>query len=278
MICQLCMKKNIQKIKTVRDVDIFECRDCQLAFVDQRRINILNPQEEYDLQSYRENQNRFCERFEKLIEKIHKYKKSGRVLDVGAGYGLLSSMLYEKGYDIDIIEPVNIPYYLKGKKIKQYKTTIEDFLSRNKAQYDIIFMMDVIEHLSKPLKILPYLRRSLNKNGIIIIQTPNYKSVMARICKNWSWWMVSDHKFFFSPRSIKLLFQKAGFDISHVSTYEGLYEFKKNLDGNFSSIQNPFIRKITKGLFYLAFFPFYFIFKKIIWRFGYGGLIVVLGV
>lgn len=278
MICQLCKKKNIQKIKTVKGVDIFECKECQFAFVDQRKVVNLNPQEEYDLKSYRENENRFRERFRKFVGKIHEYKKSGRVLDVGAGYGLLSSMLYEKEYEVDIVEPMNKLYYLKEKRIKHNKITIEEFFSMAKTKYDIVLLMDVIEHLKDPLQILSRLRSILNKKGIVVIQTPNYESLMAKLCINWSWWMVSDHKFFFSPRSIRSMLQKAGFSILHLSTYEDIYDFKKNLDGNFTSIENPFIRKITKGFFFAFFFPLYMLFRKIIWLLGYGGLIVTISV
>lgn len=35
----------------------------------------------------------------------------------------------------------------------------------------------------------PSALKILNENGFLIIQTPNYQSLMAKICKNWSWWM-----------------------------------------------------------------------------------------
>ncbi len=278
MICHVCRKKNIRKIKTVKGVDIFECRNCQLAFVDQAKKNTLDPQEEYSLEGYRENEEQFRTRLGKLVERIYEYKRTGNILDVGAGYGLLSSMLYDKGYNIEIIEPMNEPYYLKGKKIRHYKTSIEEFLLRTKSKYDIILLMDVIEHLKDPLKTLSKLKKILHRKGIIVIQTPNYKSLMARICKNWSWWMVSDHKFLFSPKSIRLLVEKAGFFISEIGTHENTYDFKKNLDGNFTLIENSFIRKISKALFYSCFFSLYFLFRKAIWLLGYGGLIVTIGV
>ncbi|MBI3366788.1 class I SAM-dependent methyltransferase [Candidatus Roizmanbacteria bacterium] len=274
MICQVCSKKNIQKIKTIQGVDIFECKNCYLAFLDQRKTLKFDPQNEYNLEKYKENEAKLRRQFEKITDKIYRYKKRGKVLDIGAGYGLLSSILLKKGYEIEIIEPISESYYLRGKKIKHYRGTVEKFLSRNKTKYNIILLIDLIEHLKNPLVVLKKLRMFLNRDGIIVIQTPNYKSLMARICINWSWWMVSDHKFFFSPRSIRLLVQKAGFSISNLNTFEDIHDFKKNLDGNFTSIKNPFMRKMTKGFMYTCFFPLYFLFRKIIWVFAYGGLIL----
>ncbi len=278
MICQLCKKRVKEKMKTVDGIDIFECQECQLGFVDQTNRNNLDPQQEYNLEGYKENERSFRVRFGKLIEKIYGYKKTGKVLDVGAGYGLLSSMLYDKGYAIDIVEPTNILHYLRGKKNKHHKTTIEKFCSRRKIKYDIILLMDTIEHFKDPFSVLRKLHSVLNRKGIIVIQTPNYRSLMAKLCINWSWWMVSDHKFFFSPRSTRLLLQKAEFTVDFFSTYEDFYDFKKNLDGNFTMIENSFTRKITKGFYFTFFFPLYMLLRKIFWFYGYGGLILTIGV
>lgn len=276
MICQLCKKKTTKNVKTVNDIDVFECENCRLGFVDQKQTRHLNPQEEYSLQGYKQSEKKLRARFEWIASEIQKYKLKGKVLDVGAGYGLLSSILYNKGYEIEIIEPKNTPYYLHDKKFKHYKTTIEKFSNNQKGRYDIICMMDVIEHLINPLLMLRKLKQLLNKKGIIVIQTPNYKSLMAQICKNWSWWMVSDHKYFLSPKSTRILLEKAGFSISELDTYESLEDFKKNLDGNFVSIKNPAIRKLVKGIFYSVFFPVYILFRNILWKLHCGGLIFTI--
>ena len=59
-------------------------------------------------------------------------------------------------------------------------------------------------------------------------------------------------------------------------TYEGWYDFKKNLDGNFEDIINPVLRKFIKGLFFTFFFPVYFLMRKVLWRLNYGGLLIVI--
>ncbi len=276
MICHLCEKKTSEKIKTVDGIDIFECKRCYLAFVDQKKTNNLNSQKEYNFDRYKENGEKLRTRFKQIANKIQAYKKKGKILDVGAGYGLLSSILYEKGYEIFIIEPNNTAYYLKGKKIRHYRTPVEEFVSKSKTKYDVILLMDVIEHLKDPLTVLKKLRFHLNKKGIVVAQTPNYKSLMAKICKNWSWWMVSDHKFFFSTKSIHVLLKKAGFAVSELETYEDLHDFKKNLDGNFTFMQNSVFRKIIKGVLFVAFLPIYVGLRKILWKYHYGGLILTM--
>ncbi|OGK10048.1 hypothetical protein A2767_00255 [Candidatus Roizmanbacteria bacterium RIFCSPHIGHO2_01_FULL_35_10] len=276
-------------------VQIYECLDCQLGFVEQNVSSLTRSYKDdtngfYDFEGYREKENKLKKRFGSLIEEIIKYKKSGNVLDVGAGFGLFSSILTKNGkYQIDILEPNVERFYLRFISYNFYKTTLAKFLTLTKLRdrgdlsikrqgklYDVIILMDVIEHLENPLVNLKKLKLLLAPGGILIIQTPNYKSLMARICKDWAWWMIEDHKFFFSPKSLQKILYKAGFKSEYFMTYEDWYDFKKNLDGNFTGIKNNPLKKLIKGLFFSLFFPFYFLFRKMIWRLGYGGLMFVI--
>jgi hypothetical protein len=74
MICQLCKRKNIRKLKTVEGIDIFECKNCQLGFIDPKETANLNPHKEYSLKGYKENESKLRLRFEKLAEKKFKFQ------------------------------------------------------------------------------------------------------------------------------------------------------------------------------------------------------------
>jgi len=100
--------------------------------------------------------------------------------------------------------------------------------------------MDVLEHFKDPVANLKKAKLLLKEDGILVIQTPNYKSLMARICKDWAWWMIEDHKFFFSPKSLKKILNKSEFETESFKTYEDWEDFKKNLDGNFMEIKSVF--------------------------------------
>ena len=201
--------------------------------------------------------------------------KESRVLDVGAGFGLFSSILQNLGnFKLEIIEPRQILQFNIKLEQKSHNTTFEKFNSKSK-KYDLIILLDVIEHFKNPISNLKKARGMLKKNGILVIQTPNYKSLMAGICRDWAWWMIEEHKYFFSPKSILKILTKTGFEQKFLKTYEDLPDFKKNLDGNFTLISSLFLRKIVKTLFYLIFFPLYLISRKLLWKFNYGGVIFV---
>jgi SAM-dependent methyltransferase len=182
-----------------------------------------------------------------LAELLKDLFNKGRVLDIVAVLPVLRHLAKKANYSIDLLEPFVKPYYLKNTPINLIKKSYEKFTG--KKNYDLILMMDVLEHFKEPLVILKKTRLFLNKNGYLVIQTPNYQSLMAKICKNWSWWMVTDHKYVFSLKSIKLILKKTGFKIVFLKTYEDFIDFKKNFDGNFSN-------RFFKILFYLSFLVF----------------------
>ncbi len=276
MICHLCKNRNIRKLKTVKGIVIYKCGDCDLGFVDQNKTKKLSASHLYKFSEYKKVENKFKMRFRKLVNTIYKFKKKGEVLDVGGGFGLFSSILQKKGkFNIDVIDPEFQPRYFK-KPINYQKVSLENFLKANSKEYDMIILMDVVEHFRDPMENLKKIKTKLKKNGMLVIQTPNYKSLMARLCKEWSWWMVEDHKFFFSPSSMNLLLQRSGYRVKHFTTYEDFVDFKKNLDGNFIGIKNNFIRRTLKAIFFSVFIPLYFLFKNLIWALGKGGLIYLV--
>ena len=174
-------------------------------------------------------------------------------------------MLCKAEYSVDVLEPTVTPHYLLDLPVKIYKQNLEEFTKNTKNKYDVIILYDVLEHVDFPQKTITQFEKLLNNKGIVLIQTPNYLSLMAKIVKNWSWWMVDDHRYFFSKKSLNLLFSNKNWTSVFFKTYEEWPDFKKNLDGNFTD-------KIHKAVFFGWFIPFYFLFKRLIWELGYGGL------
>lgn len=275
--CYFCKKKLTKSFKKIDTAFIYECKNCCNAFITFNRKKNINLKRMYDFSLYKKNEVRFRKRFTKLTDRILKYKKSGKLLEVGAGFGLFSKILLEKSnLKLEIVEPELTPHYLKKKPYKIHSINYEKFLKTCKSKFDLIIFMDIIEHFKNPLKILKDTSQILKNDGFIVIQTPNYLSLMAKMCKNWSWWMIEDHKILFSVKSIKKNLRLSRYKIKQLITYEDYYDFKKNLDGNFTYIKNIIIRKTIKFIFFSIFFPFYFFFRFIIWGLGYGGLIFLI--
>ena len=108
-----------------------------------------------------------------IIKEISWKNKS--VLDVGCGTGLFAYRVAKKGAKvlgidyadeaIDIANKTHVHKNLEFKKIN---------VSHVKGKYDVIVSIGTLEHMDKPFNMLKNLKKHLNKNGKIIVTTPNW--------------------------------------------------------------------------------------------------------
>ena len=80
MICHVCKKLDVRRLRIEKAVQIYECLDCQLGFVEQNVSSLTRSYKDdtngfYDFEGYREKENKLKKRFGSLIEEIIKYKK-----------------------------------------------------------------------------------------------------------------------------------------------------------------------------------------------------------
>lgn len=106
----------------------------------------------------------------RIIELLSKYK-TNRVLEIGAGLGILLSRINAK---VKVGTEVN-DYAVKSCKkfgIKVVKNDAEKGLPFKDNSFDAIIMNEVIEHFKKPKPVMLDCYRILSPKGKIIISTP----------------------------------------------------------------------------------------------------------
>lgn len=280
--CLICGSKKLVKIKKIKNTLIAECPKCNLAITKNKKKSdtdfLYQASNFYKADEYSKTTLTQTKKFSMISRKIKQYLPEGDILEIGAGFGLLSSILANNPkYKITALEPYIKPNYIdKNNKVTYIHSLYEDYLLTTKSKYDALIFIDVLEHFDNPLFILNSSKEIMKKNSLVYINVPNYKSLMARITNNWSWWMVEDHYIHFSKKSLINFLKNNGFTIEYIQSYEPFYDFKKNLDGNFMFIKNKILRKTIKFIFYSTFFSIYFICRKLLWKFGLGGLLFVV--
>ena len=121
----------------------------------------------------------------KHIINFLKKHKPGKIIDIGCGLGWYLSALDNKwekyGTDISSFALKNASNYCKT-----IQGDIEKLLKQKKIKkkFDYIIFSHVIEHLKNPIKVLKKLRGILKKNGILLIETPNFDSAAFRLFKD----------------------------------------------------------------------------------------------
>lgn len=97
-----------------------------------------------------------------------------KVLEIGCANGGAASILYDRGFDVYASDISNYAINKAKKflpKIKFYKIDVEKEIPL-KERFDIIYAFEVIEHLKNPQKAIKIMKKSLNKNGLLICSTP----------------------------------------------------------------------------------------------------------
>lgn len=156
--------------------------------------------------------------FEDRINRIRKYKDTGKLLEIGCahGYFLKNAQKYYQCFGIDLNPKVTEI----TKKNTNAKISTGDFLSQKypKDYFDIVCMFDTIEHLKYPEKYLKKVNEILKPDGIVVIETGDISSLIAKIQKNsWRLIMLPDHLQYFSKASLVQLLTNSGFKVRNIS-------------------------------------------------------------
>jgi 2-polyprenyl-3-methyl-5-hydroxy-6-metoxy-1,4-benzoquinol methylase len=112
-------------------------------------------------------------RSKNILNEVYKYKKKiNSWLDYGGYDGsMLTALKEKKKIKITAVAEMN-SNALKIAKFKGHKI-INMLNSKIKFKYDVISIVQVLEHTSDPLKILNMLNKNLNNNGLIYLEVPN---------------------------------------------------------------------------------------------------------
>jgi len=112
-----------------------------------------------------------------LVEIFQKYNKKHKlkVLETGCGYGFFTELISDYCSSVYATDLYNyFPSSLeKNKKIKYFKNVDAQKLPFKNNFFDVIYSMDVIEHITDDKAFINEGLRVLKKGGDFIIGTPN---------------------------------------------------------------------------------------------------------
>ena len=142
----------------------------------------------------------------------------GSLLEVGVGSGSLLTAAHLQGYSshgCDISAPT-CRRIEESTSITVHCGPLESLPVDD--LFDVIVMNHVLEHVADPVSLLNAARTRLKSGGLLHLAVPNVASWEAR-CAGWNCYEPY-HLLYFTPSTLQIAAQKAGFDILSVSTHE----------------------------------------------------------
>jgi SAM-dependent methyltransferase len=150
----------------------------------------------------------------KLQKKYIKYFKNCKnVLDIACGRGEFLELLNEKEIKaLGVDNDKSIVKHVKKKGLNIVQSDALDFLKKNEKKFDGIFCSHLVEHMhpKQLLRFLTLCYKTLRKNGVVVIITPNVTSILTHID---TFYKDHTHIRFYHPDLLNFFLEETGFKI-----------------------------------------------------------------
>ena len=275
MECYGCGKNSVQKKYKKQGHIFFQCKNCGLLFTDfnQEMANYDFYDKEYtskrtlcDTGSPDSSIENFRRKSaQRLLSQIKEYALSKsnlplKLLDIGCGEGYFLEVARDNNFEIygTEISPHAAELASKrlGKPVFLGPLINADF---QEGYFDIVCLIDVIEHFNNPCQQIRRIHRILKKGGLLCIHTPNLNSLYSKVMgQRWFQIKPREHLFYFSDRSLPILLNRFKFNVRTLKA-TGIYVTPRYLANILSETNHSLARTLS------LFFKISGLFDKIIY-------------
>lgn len=145
----------------------------------------------------------------RLLDIVAHHVPRGRLVDIGAGTGMLVQAASEMGYEAEGVEPSRwMSQRARDLGLKVYTGAYPHEAIRR--GFDVVTLIDVIEHVEHPVDLLRHVASELAEDGVGLVVTPDLRSVAARLMGPRWWHFRVAHIGYFDRRTLLLALDRAG--------------------------------------------------------------------
>ena len=238
--CPLCTANTEPSRLGPASFGLRRCVGCGIVFlpVESMSEHAQDSQDAFFAEMYRGSWQQLLEVMNAhlVLRRIRKYKKDGRLLEIGIGNGNFLRTAQSAGYDCMGVEASEglVGAFARRSSLPVFHGYLEEFAQRSpRERFDVIVMNHVLEHIPDPLTALKQLRELLREGGILHLAVPNVDAWEAKL-HGWSAFEPY-HLYYFNPETLAQIAGGAGFTVTRLATAE-----------RFSGWTNALVRTLLK--------------------------------
>ena len=156
--------------------------------------------------------------------------RNSSILDIGAGSGTIGQALRSKGFSK--LTAVEIDPEARKHIAPIYNVTFDDLYQLNDQLFDLVIMLDVLEHLADPFAFYAKALSLLKPNGKALISVPNIAHWSIRLALLVGWFEYQDRgildrthlQFFTKKRFLQLLLSQSAVQLEKTTLSLPPYE------------------------------------------------------
>lgn len=224
MNCISCDTKKTDFFLRKNGHDICRCLNCGLLFVWPRGFSTSQLYSKnyfkrigngFGFTDYDSEKLASLTTFESILDRLDQYyPRKGKLLDVGAATGVFMKLAKDRSWDVEGLE---VSEWAKEEAKKKGLSVVRGKLTNSifkPESFDVVTMLDVIEHMSEPLDDLIAAHQVLKPGGLVLINTPDTESLAAKTSgKLWPIFVPPEHLFYFNKNNLANLLKKSGFEV-----------------------------------------------------------------
>ena len=251
LVCPVCASTRTVLLKQVFDVelhtssDAFEywnCQDCDAIFIHPfpvDRLAEIYPDSYYSTAGPSES---FLEKVKSKLDRRFLSKilaiipgSSLSVLDVGGGSGWMLNVARAADSRVQYTAVVDLNE--KARSLAEasghvfHCSRVEEL--QTDSRFDLIVALNVIEHVADPANVFKNLAGLLTKDGKVVIQTPNTRTLDRYIFQNsyWGGYHCPRHWVLFNKENLPLAVKGSGLRASQIRYTQGASQWTASVMG-----------------------------------------------
>jgi hypothetical protein len=216
--CVVCAHRETVYLCRKNGYRLHQCRACDLVFVaDPPTAGELSHIYSSD-RGYHTELPRHVAMARRQLRDLRKYKRTGRLLEIGCAAGTFLNQAREAGWEVCGVELSDDSAEIARQRfgIDVRTGMLEDGVFAP-GSFDAVVLWNVVEHLADPVSVLAIVKQLLKDDGVVVMEAPNVDGLFPRLSyrissdgRFWRHPQPPTHLFEFSKKSLQRALEGAG--------------------------------------------------------------------